>query len=516
MTAYVGIDIGTQGTKAAVFLEDGTPIADAYAEHSFTYPNPGWVEMDPEQIEAAVVAALVGALTSARAAGVSPSDCAGIALSGIVCGPVLIDEAWRPVRPIIPFLDMRAQDEVARIRLLGDLWAEECGTDALDTYITPATLHWVRRHEPDVYERVVKVVSLAPYIAGRLAGLDGRAAFTDPTHLSGWIIGWDAGTADFSPGQIEALTLDPRILPKVVPSASVIGHLRPEFAQVTGMRVGTPIAAGAGDIMQSNLAAGQTRTGQATDVAGTASLLTVAVPGRDPVISRIPGMLYSLGTTPGTSFYWGYVKAGGLSLRWFRDQVIGRSGSDEAYRELDEGAAQVSPGADGVLFLPYLSGGGPDLSEASGTWLGLSAGSDQAVLWRSLLESIAFEYDGFLRAFREQGLSVDEVFAVGGGSRSGLWNQIKADVTGLPWRVPLRQEGAVLANAALAAVASGHSSDVARLVAQWVDSGPQAVPNPDATRAYARVADVRRRVLEEHLAPAFGPIYGLRDTGEEF
>jgi xylulokinase len=508
--AVLGIDVGTQGTKAGVYALDGTLVAHAYGEHSFTYPGPGWVEMDPHQIEEAVTSAVAQAVALAAARGVAAADIEGIALSGIVCGPVLIDEAWDPVRPIIPYLDMRARAEVEAMRALDPLWIEESGTDSLDTYVAPATLLWVRAHEPEVHARIARIVSLAPYIAGRLAGLRAADAFTDPTHLSGWIIGWDARRADFSPRQIEALGIDPAILPSVVPSTSVVGGLSADAARRTGLRAGIPIAAGAGDIMQSNLAAGQRQAGQATDVAGTASLITVSVPGLDPVISRIPGMLYSLGTIPGTGFYWGYVRAGGLSLRWFRDQVLGRPGDDALYAALDARAAAIPPGAQGVLFYPYLSGGGPVFGNAQGTWLGLAAGTDTDVLWRSLLESIAFEYDGFLRAFRARGLAIEEVLAVGGGSRSPLWNGIKADVTGIPWRVPARQDGAVLANAALAAVAAGLAPDLGALVAGWVALGDAARPDPERHAAYETIAAARRRLLDAPLRTVFDELHALR------
>lgn len=510
MKAVIGIDVGTQGTKAGVYAQDGTLIAHAYGEHAFTYPGPGWVEMDPHQIETAVTTAVAEAVARAAAHGVAAADIEGIALSGIVCGPVLIDADWEPVRPIIPYLDMRARAEVEAIRRLEPLWIEESGTDSLDTYVAPATLLWVRAHEPAVHARIAKVLSLAPYIAGRLAGLRADRAFTDPTHLSGWIIGWDARRAGFSPRQIEALGIDPAILPAVVPSTSVIGGLTEDAARRTGLRAGIPIAAGAGDIMQSNLAAGQRQAGQATDVAGTASLITVSVPGLDPVISRIPGMLYSLGTIPGTGFYWGYVRAGGLSLRWFRDQVLGRPGDDALYPALDARAAAIAPGSQGVLFLPYLSGGGPEIGNAQGTWLGLAAGTDTDVLWRSLLESIAFEYDGFLRAFRARGLAIEEVLAVGGGSRSPLWNGIKADVTGIPWRVPARQDGAVLANAALAAVAAGLAPDLGALVAGWVAHGDAAHPDPERHAAYERIAAARSRLLDAPLRTVFDEMHALR------
>jgi xylulokinase len=521
MTVTIGVDVGTQGSKAGVYLDDGTCVGTGYAEHTFTYPAPGRVEMDPGQIEDAVLEALAAAVAQAAAAGVAPARVGAVAFSGILCGPVLVDASWTPVRPLIPFLDVRAQDEVAALRRdiapqwEVPLWEAESGNATLDTYIPAVTLHWVRDHEPHVWARVAKVLSLAPYVAGRLAGLRADDAFTDPTHLSGWIIGWDAATGTFSERQLAALGLDPAITPAVVPSTHVVGGLTPRAAERTGLPAGTPLVAGAGDVPQSNLSAGLLRAGQAVDVAGTASILTVGVEGGVPALTKVPGMLYSLGTLPGQSFYWGYVKAGGLSLRWFRDQVLGRPGDDAVYAEHDALAAGVAPGSDGVLFLPYLSGGGPDSPLASGTWLGMTAATGAAQLWRSMLEAIAFEYAEFLREFDAAGVPVAEVLAVGGGARSPLWNAVKADVVGIPWRTPSRQDGAVLADAALARAALGLAPDLAATVADWVGAGEAAVPDAARTAAYAGIAATRRRLLTGPLRETFDLVAAVRSTEPE-
>lgn len=507
---YLGVDVGTQGSKAGLYTVDGVCVADTYAEHLFDHLRPGWVEMDPRQIEAAVVDAIARAVALA---GVDGSRIVAVALSGILCGPVFIDEHWVPVRPIIPFLDVRAQDEVAWLRNeVEPRWETESANASLDTYVMATTYEWVRRNEPDVHRRIHKILSLAPYIAGCLCGLRAADAFSDPSHLSGWIIGWDAATGRVSERQLESLRIPVEHAPRIVAPSDVIGTISPDTARRTGLAAGTPVVAGAGDVMQSNLSAGLVAPGMATDVAGTASILTVGVSGPVDAVTRVPGMLYSLGTLPGQSLYWGYVKAGGLSLRWLRDEVLRRPGDDDLYRELDALAAQVPAGSDGVLFTPYLSGGNPDNPHASGTWLGMTAGTNVATLWRSMLESIAFEYADFLDVFAANGIGVDEVLAVGGGARSAVWNQIKADVVGATWRVPSRQDGAILANAALAALGVGGIDDLASTVRQWVSGGGASTPDPARHRTYRRVQDVRRSILSGSLRDTFGAIAPLREA----
>lgn len=507
---YLGVDVGTQGSKAGIYTADGVCVADTYAEHLFDHLRPGWVEMDPRQIEAAVIDAIARAV---KAAGVDGSRIRALALSGILCGPVFVDDDWVPVRPIIPFLDVRAQDEVAWLRNdVEPLWETESANASLDTYVMASTYEWIRRHEPDTHRRISKILSLAPYIAGCLCGLTARDAFSDPSHLSGWIIGWDASTGRVSERQMDALRIPMEQAPRIVAPSDVIGTISADTSRRTGLAAGTPVVAGAGDVMQSNLSAGLVAPGMATDVAGTASILTVGVTGPVPAVTTVPGMLYSLGTLPGQALYWGYVKAGGLSLRWLRDEVLRRPGDDDLYREMDALAAVVPPGSDGVLFTPYLSGGNPDNPHAAGSWLGMTAGTNIATLWRSVLESIAFEYADFLDVFAANGIVVDEVLAVGGGARSAIWNQIKADVIGASWRVPGRQDGAILANAALAAHGVGALPDLAAAVSSWVSGGAAARPDRDRHTTYEQVQRVRRSILAGPLRETFAAIAPLRSA----
>jgi xylulokinase len=508
---FLGIDVGTQGSKAGLYDGDGRCLGSGYAEHHFDHLRPGWVEMDPFQIEHAVCEAAAACLA---ASGVDASSVRAVALSGILCGPVFVDEHWTPVRPLIPFLDVRAQDELAWLRNeVEPRWETESANASLDTYVMATTWEWVRRHEPDVHRRIAKILSLAPYIAGRLTGLRVDRAFSDPSHLSGWIIGWDAATGRVSERQLHDLGIPVEQAPDVVDPWHVVGALTVDAAARMGLAAGTPVVAGAGDVMPSNLSAGLVQPGTATDVAGTASILTVGVTGPIPEVTAVPGMLYSVGTLPGQALYWGYVKAGGLSLRWFRDQVLQRPPTDEVYAELDAMAAARAPGSDGVLFTPYLSGGNPDLPDAAGTWLGMTAATDVATLWRSMLEAIAFEYADFLSAFARHGVAVHRVLAVGGGARSPLWNQIKADAVNATWSVPDRQDGAVLANAALAGVGVGAFDDLAATITRWVGPGRTFTPDPQHRHAYAVVRDVRAHVLAGPLRELFGAIAPLRNPG---
>ena len=508
MSVFCGVDVGTQGSKVGLYRQDGSCIVTTYAEHSFDNIRPGWIEMCPDQILEAVVSAIREAT---HKAGAEAQNIKALALSGILCGPVFIDTQWRPVRPIIPYLDVRAKAEVDWLRQeVEPLWESESANTTLDTFVMPAVHEWVKRHEPDVYKRIDKILSLAPYIGGCLAGLKAPQAYMDPTHLSGWIIGWIARTGQVSEHQFENLGIPMTLAPTVHSPQHIVGHVTTEMAQRTGLPPGTPLCAGAGDVMQSNLGAGLTRPGFATDVAGTSSLITVGVTEPKTEITAQPGMLYSLGTLPGQAFYWGYVKAGGLSLRWFRDQVLARAEDQNLYADFDALAAKIAPGSDGILFTPYLSGGNSQSANASGSWLGMTINTNQASLWRSMLEAIAFEYADFLNVFAAQGVSVDRVLAIGGGARSPLWNQIKSDAIDMQWSVPSRDDGAILANAALAGYAIGAFDDLPGTIESWVGQGQVFTPNPQAVARYREVRAARSLLLTQELPKLFDTMASLR------
>lgn len=510
MSFTVGVDVGTQGSKAGVFATDGTLLGRGYALHTITYPAPGHAEMDPDHLVEAAHTAIAQAVGEAQRAGHDPAEITALCLSGILVGQVLLDEHNEVLHPLITSLDTRSADHAARAaRELEPRWLTESGTSTLDAYAAPFMLQWVRDNEPQVWERVHRTVSVAPFVSARIAGLGVDEMYTDPTHASGWMVGWDNATRDFSPAQLADLGIPEQILPRTVASDSIVGAVTADAAARTGLPVGTPVIAGAGDVMQSSLASGVVATGQAADVAGTTSILTVCVDGIIPEVTAIPGMLYSLSTVPGQSFYWGYIRAGGLSLRWFRDQVARAGDRDEIYAEFDKLAETVAPGSDGVLFLPYLAGGNPDSPDASGSWLGMNSGTGTAELWRSALESVAYEYNSTLSVFEDAGMDLREVLVTGGGAASSVWNRIKADLTGIPWRVPARVDGPVLANAALANQALGVGNMVDQLRA-WNAGGAAHVPDPAAHAVYDKAAVLRKTLLTGPMLEAFSLVRQLR------
>jgi len=329
---YIGFDNGTMGTKIAVYSIDGVLISEAYREHEIKYPRPGWAEMDPGQFYKVVTDGISECMKKSK---INPANVRGISCSGIICGIVPIDDNWNPVGPYVPFLDGRAQEEAEYIRKNAEpVWAEEAGNSEVSAYMPPLVLKWFMNKEKDVFKKIRKTVSAAQYVLGRLGELKAEDAFIDWGHLSGWVIGFDAKKKNWSEKQMKELGLPYDILPKVVKPWQVVGTLSKREAEKIGLVEGIPLIAGSGDIMQSNLGSGVVENGSCSDVAGTASIFTILSDIFSKKISETKMLNTGFGTLDNQYTYWGFIPAGGLSLRWFRDEILREKGNDNSYKAL--------------------------------------------------------------------------------------------------------------------------------------------------------------------------------------
>lgn len=505
---YMAFDCGTMGTKTAIYRIDSTKVAEAYRENKIAYPQPGWAEMDAMGF---VRAAQEGARECMAKSGVNPAEVRAISASGIICGIVGIDDDWNPVTPFVPYLDNRARGEADWVKKNVDpVWAAESGNTTVDEFMPPMILRWFLNHYSGFRKQAVRVVNNGPFVLGRLAGLKAKDAFLDWATMSGWLIGYDAKKRDWSQKQLSALGIPHDILPRIVKPWDVVGYLDPEEAEKMGLRAGIPIVAGAGDTMQSALASGLLEPGLSTDVAGTASIFAVAVPDVSEAISKTPGMMFATGTLENSYFYWSMIRAGGLSLRWFRDNIANRRGDASFYAEMDALAGEIPAGAKGVLFFPYIQGAGPDLPGACGIFAGLYGSADRVAMWRAILEAIAYEYAQMVAVYRANGIPLTEVIGTEGGSKSPLWTQIKADVLNASYKVPARSEGGLMADAAVAAYGVGDIADLKETMSDWVTFRGRFDPDPKSSQIYARIIEEREKMLDGSMRDVFSQLEGMR------
>lgn len=479
----IGADLGTSSTKAAVYTVDGVPVAEAAAEVPLYNPRPGVVEQENDDFYRTAAETIRTCLASS---GIDARQVAAISFSSQMAGVGSIDERYRPATRFDSWLDMRCQPYIA---YLNDHHADLITqlTGCAPTCDHGPKILWWKHERPDDYARVAKFVMPSAYVAGKMAGLTADQAFMDYTfiHFSGLA---DNQAAAWSNEICDVLDVDRAKLPEIVEPWRVIGEVTEAAARDFGLAPGTPIAAGCGDTAANALGAGVVRPGMIFDVAGTASVFAGCT---DIFVADVAhrALLTMRSVIPGLWHPLAYIAGGGQALRWYRDEFApGDLSGDDVYSRLIAEALAIPPGADGLLFSPHLGGRiCPATPEMRGAWLGFSWSHTRNHFFRAILESIAFEYAWYLQILREAipGLALTETRAVGGGARSDGWNQIKADVLGVPYQRLGRSEFGTWGSAMIAGKAAGIYEDLAATAMEHArPAGSSIRPSADNQAIY--------------------------------
>ena len=492
---YLGFDAGTQSVKVVVYDGDGECVAQVSHPTTIRYPEPRCVEMDPDEYLALTIQGIRECTEEMRSKGLDPLEIRSVMGDGIICGITGIDADGNAVTPFINYLDSRTQDDADAINAMGlDIWGEETGNADASCMFPALFARWFLRNSPEFRERGCKFVHNAPYILMHLAGLKAEDAFIDQGAMSGWGLGYKVLEKRWSEEQLGILGIDPKYMPRIVKPWDIVGHVPSDIAEKTGLRVGTPVCGGAGDTMQSMLGCGVFRPGMAVDVAGTCAMFCVSTDGIVPKLSSHgTELIFNSGSLDDTYFYWGFIRTGGLSLRWFKDSVYG---GDVGYEDLSRGAAEVPAGSRGVTFLPYLTGGYGDMTDASGAFLNMTLDTDRSALWRSVLEAIGYDYMGVTDVYRDAGVDLSRIIITEGGSADPVWNQIKADMIGSEAVVMKTRGGAVMTDCAMGAYAVGDEKDLLEALGNVAEVDRRFEPDSGNTKLYRRFYDERISVLE--------------------
>jgi xylulokinase len=473
MSDLVGLDVGTTGVKALRLSANGEVLARAEAEYPLATPHPGWTEQEPDDWWRAGEAAL---------AEVGGEGVAGIGLSGQMHGLVLLDENERVLRPAILWNDQRTAAECEEIeaRLGRPHLVELTGNRALPGYTAPKLL-WIRNHEPDVYARIAHVLLPKDYVRLRLTGE--RAI--DAADASGTLF-LDVANRRWSEEVLAALDVPAEWLPPV--------HESPEPAGQTA--AGVPVATGAGDQAAGALGVGVDRPGPLSVVLGTSGVVFAALAeyAADPD-GRVQAFCHAV---PNGWHAMGVMLSAAGSLQWLRDALA----PGESFAALVAAAERWPPGAEGLVFLPYLAGErSPHVDPgARGAFVGLSLRHDRGALVRAVLEGVAYGLRDSLELLRSLGVEPGSARASGGGARSDLWLRIVASVLDIPLERTAAEEGAAYGAALLAGVGSGVFTDVHEAVAATVRVTETVEPDPEWTRVYAKTYE-RFRALYPALRP---------------
>jgi len=490
----LGSDVGSQGTNVALYDADGTLVASSYQTYDLSFPFPGAAEQDADTWAPAIVAGVREVLDHAAE---GSSAVKGISFGSQLDGMVVCGSDGRALRPAMIWMDRRAEAQAAQVAeaISPEDFYRAVGAN-LDSSHAVFKALWVRDKEPEVWSQVKFLMSPGTYVLREIAG----AVAVDYSNASSMAL-LDPRSRKWSPEALAAVDLPEYLLPEVTAATEPISTITAGFAEATGLDPSTVVAVGCGDEMAATLGAGVFAPGEVCDVVGTAEPVCAASdePREDPT------MLVECHPHADPDAWLlenpGFVSGG--NLRWWRDQFapIERGaeaeGLGDAYDLLSREAERIPPGAEGLVFLPAMQGAmAPEWNGAArGVFYGLTLAHSRAHMTRAVLEGSAFGLRDILEAMTAAGLDVRRLTIVGGGAKGPLWRQIKADVTGLPVRVPVSVETTATGAAILAAVGSGVHATVAEAVRVFVAYRPEE-HEPDPQRrevydeAYRRYRDV--------------------------
>ena len=487
----VGLDIGTTGCKSSVFDGTGTLLASASREYAVDIPHPNWAEQDGENVWRLAQESLREAIATAGAREVAAI---GLSVQGEAVMPV--DKRGRALRPAILGMDSRTGEQNAWLcERFGAQYLFERTGMPVHTVNTLPKLLWLKQYEPDLWARADRFLLYEDFLIQKMVGQAVISrCLASRTQL------YDIPDDRWSPEILQAIDLDPQRLATVQPSGTAVGPMRAELAESLGLAKAPLVVTGGHDQACGALGVGLVRPGLAMDSTGTAEVVEVALeaPVLNETLYRGDISVYAH-TAPGLYLAMTLNHSGGLVLRWFRD-TLGReemrqahaSGRD-AYEILLQGA---SPEPTSLLLLPDFAGSGtPTFDTGSkGAILGLTFATEKADLTKAVLEGLTFELRLNMDLLKDGGVRVDELRAIGGGARSELWLQLKADITGIPVVVPRITEAASWGAALLAGVGCGYFSSATEAAEETVHLHRRFEPDPERVARYEERYSLYREV----------------------
>ena len=492
--AYVmGIDIGTSGTRALVCNEEGEILGAATAEHPSHFPRPGWSEQNPDDWWRTTVESVRAAIEQA---GIDGREIQGIGLSGQMHGAVCLNDEGRALRPAILWNDQRTAEECDEITdAIGPGRLIEITCNPALTGLTAPKILWIRKHEPEVYERTRKILLPKDYIRFRMSG----TFATEVSDASGMLL-LDVPKRRWSDELLEALRIDRDLLADCYESEEVSAQVSASAAEALGLKAGTAIVGGGGDQAAGAVGNGIVRRGVVSATLGTSGVVSAH---SDTVQKDARGRVHTFcHAVRGKWHVMGVMLSAGGSFQWWRNEMAEKERAEaekqgrDPYELLCEEAAKVGPGCEGLVFLPYLTGERTPHADpyARGGWIGLTARHTRAHLIRAVLEGITFGMRDSFEIIRGMGVPIEEVRVSGGGARSAFWRQMQADVYGRAVHTINAGEGPAYGAALLAAVGAG----VFRTVEEACDVTIRVVskdePNAESAAIYERCYPVFRRL----------------------
>lgn len=463
MKYLMGIDIGTQGTKAALFDQQLKLVSESFKPSRLINPAPGVVWQEADDIYESVLLSIRSLIDTS---GMDASDILAVGIDSQMAGIMGIDDDFNPVTYYDSWLDTRCEKYLNEMnKKAGDRIIEVTGCPVTYTH-GPKILWWKYEH-PDAYKKIAKFVLPHVFVVGKMTGLRAKEAYFDYTCIQYSGFG-DNKNLVWSDELLFMFDIDLSKMARIASPFEIVGTVTGEAASLCGLKKGTPLVAGAGDTAASIFGSGLFDDDKLLDCAGTASVLCSTVTSYKPdVLFRTLTMMRS--PVEKTWFPLAYINGGGLCLDWFKNEMTGKPPA--TFHQLEEKAKLISPGSDGILFIPHFAGRAlPNNPHLKGSFIGLDWKHTREHLFRAIMESIAYEYAYYLHVLKKlyPDSHFTQLIATGGGAKSELFLQIKADVLGVDVISYETGDTSLIGSAAIAGHGIGAVPDYRRLIGNTI------------------------------------------------
>ena len=492
----IGVDIGTQGTKAVLFRADGKCLSLAFRKSKLYQPSNRIVEEDPNRQLATVYQTIKDCVTNTK---IDPSSVAAIGIDGQMAGVIGIDSDGNNVTPYDSWLDTRCAPYIKKMeKTAGQQILCKTG-NAPSFNHGPKKLWWMHEHKK-TYKQIKAFVQPGGYVAMRLCGLNAADAFIDRTylHFSGFANNrkkcWDADLC-------RTFKLDPQKLPKIVEPHKIIGQLTAGMAKRCGLKTSTAVVAGCGDTAASFLACGATKEGVCVDVAGTASVFAANTKTfKADEKNRTLGC--GQAAVVGLWHPYAYINGGGMNLEWFRKNIASsgqKASSDMTFDKLQNLAQKLNDDENTPIFIPHLAGRVcPSQPDLRGAWVDLTWEHTIGHMYKAVLEGVALEYGIYKNVLKQMypKLKLKEIRITGGGEKSRLWNKIKSAVLQVPVVQILQSQGAPMGSAMLAGYGVGLFKSLPKTADRWVKKGNKHLADKKQQQFYKPRIKRYKKILD--------------------
>jgi xylulokinase len=494
MAPYLmGVDLGTSACKTVIFTLEGEKVSETLKEYPVYHPQPRWAEQKPSEWWHVAAETIRESLKKAAIKG---DEIAGLAVDSQREAVVPIGKNGEELYNSIIWLDNRTGPQTEEIRqLISQKKVLSITGVSIHPIFSASKILWLKENVPQVFHKTVCLLCAKDYVIFKLTG----EKVTDYSMASRTML-FNIKDKTWSDEICSAIGIPAEKLPPAEESSAVVGEVSFEASKETLLPKGLPVVNGGGDRPCECLGGGVTQHGMVNVGTGTGSVMEV--PLREPVFDSAGRVNCCCHVIPDTWEYEAVIATTGASLRWFRDvfgyeeKAEAQQGLRDPYDILTEKAAKISPGSDGLFFYPYLAGAFlPKFNEkARGVYFGISLSHDKGHFVRAILEGIAFQYLETFGLLKELGVDVEEASMVGGETKSDLWNQIKADVSGKPIRIPEVDDAAALGAALLAGVGTGQYSNLRKAAGEVVKTRKVYAPNQVNQKVYYEIYRNYRKV----------------------